>query len=142
VDLGSRHDTAAVVEVAEKEGRYVVRSHVFAAHPDPSKPAPASHTQIQGDKIPIGNVENLIREIGARQTIREVVYDPWRFTRSAELLESDGFLCVEYPMTNARLAPASQRLYDLVIDQSVTHDGNEVLAAHIAGCVAKETERG
>lgn len=87
-------------------------------------------------------VEQKIYEIGERQVVKEVVYDPWRFQRSAEHLEAQGFLCIEYPMTNYRLAPASQRLFDEVVAKNVAHNGDPVLAAHISGSVAKETDRG
>ncbi len=41
-----------------------------------------------------------------------------------------------------RMAPATDRLYQLVAEGEITHDGDERLAAHIAHAVAKPTPHG
>ena len=41
-----------------------------------------------------------------------------------------------------RMAPATDRLYQAVIDGSVTHDGDPRLSAHMAHCVARPTSQG
>ncbi|MEN3221290.1 terminase large subunit [Mycolicibacterium porcinum] len=42
----------------------------------------------------------------------------------------------------ARMAPATDRLYQAVVTNVVTHDGDPRMAAHIAHCVAKSTPQG
>jgi len=42
----------------------------------------------------------------------------------------------------ARMAPATDRLYQAVVTKTVTHDGDSRLAAHIAHCTAKCTPMG
>ena len=41
-----------------------------------------------------------------------------------------------------RMAPATDRLYQAVTGQQVTHDDDHRLAAHVAHCVAKRTPMG
>lgn len=42
----------------------------------------------------------------------------------------------------ARMAPATDRLYQAVLDGTVTHDGDARLAAHVEHCVARSTPQG
>lgn len=42
----------------------------------------------------------------------------------------------------ARMAPATDRLYQACVTNAVTHDGDPRMAAHIAHCVAKRTPQG
>ena len=41
-----------------------------------------------------------------------------------------------------RMAPATDRLYQAVVNQTMTHDGEPRLAAHVAHCIAKSTPMG
>lgn len=141
VDLGLRHDSTALVEVCPKDGRYIVRARIFQTHQDPSKPMPKAHEVIEDDHIEIATIENALREIGARQEVRGVVYDPWRFQRSAELLSSQ-LIMIEHPMSNERMAPASQGLFDAITEGKIAHNGDPYLTAHIEAAVARDTERG
>jgi hypothetical protein len=63
-----------------------------------------------GEGFPDGRVRGL-------RELRVLGGDPWRMSRSLELLQERGILAIEYPMTNARMAPASQRLYDGIVSR-------------------------
>jgi phage terminase large subunit-like protein len=149
VDIGRKHDTTAIVEVAaepvETEDGPIrpVRAHVFGAHPDPEKPEPQAHEIIAAEAVPFDRIENRIRKIHEANPVVEVVYDPHFFARSAEILEDEGFEMVEFPQSGDRMTLASQGLYDaVVVDKSIAHDGDVVLRAHVEAAVARDTGRG
>jgi phage terminase large subunit-like protein len=153
VDYGARHDTAAIALAQPQGERVAVFAWIVGVHSDKSKPPPPCHELLEGDRIDHALIEERLAAVargdgfpdgrcyGLRE-LRVLGGDPWRMSRSLELLQERGVLAVEYPMTNARMAPASQRLYDGVVSRSLAHDGDEVLAAHIHAATAKETERG
>lgn len=142
IDLGAKHDSSAVVEIGQFGNEFHIRAHVFALWADRSKPPPQAHHVIEGEEIPIVAVENKVREIAARQNVIEVLFDPWRFQRSAELLSEEGLTVLAIPQNNERMSPASQALYDAVIERRLVHDGDPVLAGHIEAAVARDTARG
>lgn len=49
---------------------------------------------------------------------------------------------VEFPQSTTRMVPASERLYAAIIEQRLTHANDPELNAHVAGAVAKQTNRG
>lgn len=150
VDLGVRSDCTGVIELAPK-GRneagkpvYHVWGFCIRAHPDPSESPPPAHEVVEGDTVPHAAVEGYLRELADAQEVLQVGYDPWRFSRSAELLEDEGFPAelVEVPQSNERMCPASQRLFDMIVERRIVHDGDPILAQHIAAAAAKDTPRG
>ena len=74
--------------------------------------------------------------------VLEVVFDPSRWQRTMMILEEEGLPIISYPNTAERMVPATQRFYEAVVNQSFTHDGDEVLNRHIANCVTKTSSRG
>ncbi len=69
-------------------------------------------------------------------------YDPAQFTESAEQLAGEGLNMVTFAQTAATMAPASAATYELVTDGRLVHDGDPVLAEHVADTSALLTERG
>lgn len=131
VDIGLQKDTSAVV-VAYNDataGVVVVRATVF-------RPV----GEIGG--MDLGIIEACIREQADAFNVMGVVYDPWNFTRSAQMLSDEGLNLVAFEMNNARTVPASARLYEAICERRIVHDGDPVLAAHVAAGVTAETERG
>lgn len=99
--------------------------------------------QVQGEwKVPIVEVEDAIRAACRRWSVREIVCDPYRWARSMEVLEGEGLPVVEFPQSPARMTPASQRFYEAVVNQTLTHSGNPLLARHIGNAVLKVDSRG
>lgn len=148
VDMGRAHDTAAVVVVGPEKldeslglFRRPVEAMVWGVHPDASKPAPAAHEIVGDDRIPFTLVEDFIRDAHRRFRVVEVAYDPWRFDRSAEDLDAEGIEMVEFPMTNERMAPASQALYDDVLGQKLAVEDDDVFAAHVEAAAARDLGR-
>jgi len=130
VDLGVRHDSTAIVTVCRLEGgRWAARAEVV------EPPG--------GDgSVSVAEIEDRIRALGRRHRLLGVAYDPWSFRRSAELLEADGILMVEHPMSQERMALASAGLYRLIDEGVLVHDGDPVLRAHVLAGSVKQTERG
>jgi len=105
-----------------------VEAHVF----DPSS-----------KKVDYSDVENLIRELAGTFNVDAVVFDPWRFGRSAELLSDEGLIMVEFPMTNERTVKATDRLYKAIVDERrIVHAGDPILRAHVEAGALKDTDRG
>lgn len=95
----------------------------------------------QGDDAVLKVVEH-VRELAGRFSVREVAYDPWRFRSEALRLEDEGLPVVEFPQSTTRMVPASERLYAAVAEQRLTHPNDPDLNAHVAGAIAKQTNRG
>jgi hypothetical protein len=74
--------------------------------------------------------------------VTEISYDPWSFRESAEILADDGLPMVEFPQNAARMAPASETLYELIVNKRLVHDGDLVLRDQVLAAVISPTERG
>lgn len=129
VDVGIKKDTSAIVILWRRDdGKIVVKAEVY-------KPP-------EGGRLSLAMLESRIRELAGSYTVEGVVYDRWSFERSAEQLSDEGLQMVEFPMTNERTAPATTRLYEVIVGSGLVHDGDPVLAAHVAAGSTKDTERG
>ena len=83
-----------------------------------------------------------VRELAALYTVQECVFDPWRFTQAALEFEREGLVPVAFPQTDARMIPASQRLYDAVVEGRLVHPNDQQLNRHAANAVARHSRRG
>jgi phage terminase large subunit-like protein len=93
-------------------------------------------------RVPVIEVENAIRAACRRFEVREIVCDPFRWTRSMQVLADDGLPVTEFPQTPARMSPATQRFHEAVVNCQLTHSGDTALARHVANCVVREDARG
>lgn len=129
VDLGLKHDSAAIVVVAEEGDGYRAEAIILQPPTD-------------GSPLDIASVEAAVRECAQRWDIQSAAYDPWRFERSAQILGDEGLLMIEHPMTNVRMAPESEALHEAIMSRKVVHNGDEDFASHVNAGVPTETERG
>lgn len=129
VDLGVKHDTAAIVFVCE-EGEFHRAEATIITPPGNDK------------SLDIAKVEAAIRTAADKWDVQGVAYDPWRFQRSAQMLEDEGLLMIEHPMTNIRMAPESEALHEAIMRGRVIHNGDPEFSTHINAGVPTETERG
>lgn len=90
-------------------------------------------------RVDILEVENTIRDyVKANPRIKEIACDPYRWSRSMEILQDEGYPIVEYPSTNARrMVPACARFADAVLDGNMIHDGDPLLSRHLSNAVVK-----
>ena len=92
--------------------------------------------------VPVVEVEDAIRAACLRWRVLEVAADPYRWQRSLEVLDGDAIPVHEFFQNAARMGPATARLYQLVVDGELTHDGDPALARHMANAILKQDSRG
>lgn len=93
-------------------------------------------------RVPIQDVEDAIRVACRRWHAREVVFDPFRWARTMQVLSDEGLPVVEFPQSPARMVPATQRFYEAVLNRTLTHSGHAGLARHVGNAVVKVDQRG
>jgi phage terminase large subunit-like protein len=129
VDIGLKRDATALVWVQWHDDELHIGQDIRVPKPGYELSASENRTRLM----------NVAEQAGA---LREIAYDPWSFRESAEMLADEGLPMVEFPQTAARMAPASEHLYELVKDRRVIHDGSPLLRQQVLAAVASETERG
>jgi len=93
-------------------------------------------------RVPVADVEQTIRDACRRWQVREVVCDPFRWTRTIQALEGEGLPVVEFPQSPQRMTPATVGVFEAVINNQVTHSGDARLARHVGNAMVKEDARG
>lgn len=120
VDVGLKRDCAAVATVWKApDGRYLLRAKVWQPVGD-------------GTPLDMNLIAEHIQAVARANPVMEVAYDPRFFVGHAQALSDSGLLMVEAPQSPERMAPASQRFFDLVIEGKLGHDGDPTLARHVA----------
>jgi phage terminase large subunit-like protein len=83
-----------------------------------------------------------VRELAATYAVAECIYDPWRFGQAALELEREGLRVVQYPQTDVRLVPSSQRLREAIVERRITLPDDRQLALHAANAMQRHGRRG
>lgn len=84
----------------------------------------------------------LAQEARKYKQLREVLYDPWSFRESAEMLLELGLPMIEFPQNAARMSPASEGMYELIAEGRWEHDSDPDLREQVLNAVIQPTERG
>ena len=94
--------------------------------------------------VNIAEVESCIIDTyrNLNYNVREIVFDPARWSRTFMLLDEQGAPVVMYPNSAERLVPATQKFFEAVMNKTITHSGHEVLNRHIGNAVTKTSSRG
>lgn len=95
-----------------------------------------------GERIPIAEVEDAIRDAARRFNLIELVCDPFRWARTMQVLEDEGLPVVEFPWSPSRITAATGDVYQACIGGKLSHSGDPKLAAHVAAAVIREDSRG
>jgi len=101
-----------------------------------------------GDKrwrVPRGEVTERIRYMFQNHDVVETACDPWGFRSEIEdwAAEHGERRVIEWNTAHAsRMGPATDRMYQAVVNQEITHDGSEALAAHFSHATARSTAAG
>lgn len=90
----------------------------------------------------LSDVEAKLRELCARWTVSKVLFDPYSFKRSAELLETEGLPMFEFANSLERMSQASGSLQRAVENRELRWTGDPAFRAHVLAGVWKESERG
>ena len=99
-------------------------------------------------RVPRGEVKDAIRKACREMTVQECAYDEYLWQDameelSEEIKRADGEeLFVAFPQTSGRMAPATQRFYELVQNQKIRHTGDPRLSRHLGSAQIKTDERG
>jgi phage terminase large subunit-like protein len=93
-------------------------------------------------RVPVADVEQEIRDACRRWRVREIVADPFRWTRTLQALEAEGLPVAEFPQSPARMTPATTGVFEAVVNGQLTHSGDPRLARHIGNAVLHVDSRG
>lgn len=96
-------------------------------------------------RVPREDVTRAVDVAFARYDVAELAADPWGWRSEIEdwAKRHGERRVLEWNTAHAaRMAPATDRLYQAVVTRVVTHDGDQRMAAHVAHCVAKATPMG
>lgn len=93
-------------------------------------------------RIPILEVEDTIRAACKRWEVVEIIADPFRWSRSLQVLEQDKLPVVEFNQTPSRLTPATRDTLESVLNGELTHSGDKDLTRHILNATVVEDARG
>jgi len=96
-------------------------------------------------RVPREDVGSAVDVAFAKYDVMELACDPWGWRSEIEewAKRHGEKRVIEWNTAHGqRMAPATDRLYQAVVTQAVTHDGDSRLAMHIAHCVAKRTPMG
>ncbi len=143
IDKGQTSDLSAIV-VAQRQGdRVVVRSRVFPPHPATGRVNTESMRVYLRDlrgRFPVPQARD--EKTGRALQGPAFAYDRWAFSESAETLEQEGLAMVDFPQNATTMGPASTQAFELITTGRLAHDGDPVLAEHVANTTAILTERG
>jgi len=134
-DGSFNNDSTALVVVAPR--KFTDTPHVDVVECW-EKPVDASNAWT----VPILEVEDAIRAACRRWQVREIVCDPYRWSRTYQILESEGLPVVEFPQSPQRMIPATTRFYEAVLNKTITHSGDKRLARHLSNCIVRTDQRG
>lgn len=130
VDSAPKRDTTAVVVVHRDD-------------------AGAHHVLVQGweaDRtmgyVDFVQLEDFLRELCTVYDVQRILVDPYAMQRTMMVLAGEGLPVEEFPQQDAYMVPASQNLYDLVLERRFRHGGDQRLQAHSDNAAAVETARG
>ena len=131
-DGSLNHDTTALVGCTVEDKPHIFKVFCWER---PFDADPAWH-------VPVMDVEETIREFCRTHNVVEIVADTHRWERSLQVLADEGLPMVEFPQSDERMVKATERLYEAVVDELITHDGDELLARHIGNARTRLTNRG
>jgi phage terminase large subunit-like protein len=93
-------------------------------------------------RVDIAEVEATIVEACQKWRVREIVCDPFRWQRSMQALEDQGWPVVEFPQSPSRMIKACAKFFDAVVAGGIVHDGDPLLGRHLDNTMTKLTPAG
>lgn len=93
-------------------------------------------------RVPILEVEDAIREARKRYNVRELVADPFRLSRTLQILESEGLKVSEFPWSPSRTTKATTALHTAAVSGQFTHSGNDTMTRHVMAATVIEANGG
>src|SRR5699024_6114475 len=94
-------------------------------------------------RVLLNEVTAMIASAFEQWDVQELAADPWGWRSELEEWESAHKHVVQWNTAHAqRMAPATDRFYAAVMDETLTHDGDPRLIAHVGNAVPKSTALG
>jgi phage terminase large subunit-like protein len=95
-------------------------------------------------RVPMDEVkQSIIDYVQNYPNVREIACDPYRWAQMMQDLDEMGLPIVEYKTNLLNLMiPATQKVFDAVVEGKLIHDGNPSLSRHIDNCIVKTDHRG
>lgn len=94
-------------------------------------------------RVPRQEVDRAVDIAFDRYEVTELACDPWGWRSEIEAWAQRHHDVLEWPTNVAsRMGPATDRMYQLVLENRITHDGDSRLARHVANTVAKPSPHG
>lgn len=95
-------------------------------------------------RVPMDEVrDTIINYVQNYPNVREIACDPYRWAQMMQDLDEMGLPIVEYKTNLLNLMiPATQKVFDAVVEGKLVHDGNPSLSRHIDNCIVKTDHRG
>jgi len=130
IDAATKHDSAAVVAVAqENDGLRLVRHRIWSPR--------------RGETLDLeATIEAFMLELQANFTVSAVRFDPSQMIRSAKTLADAGLPMREFVQSSPNLTLAGQTLYELVKSRSLVMYPDDELRRHALNAVAVDSGRG
>ena len=98
---------------------------------------------LQGTEAVLGIVDHIERLIAAGWNVREVVFDPMRFSSEAlRLGRAHSLQLTEWPQSETRMTICSENLHRVITEHRLQHPGDPDLDRHVSNARAKPTPRG
>lgn len=130
VDAASRRDTTAVCLLQrDKDGVHNAKFWLF-------------ESDRQMGYLDYSVVEDLIRDLCSTYWVARLAFDPFQMVRTQQILASEGLPAETFPQNDARMVPASQNLYDIVMGGRLRHGGQEEITEQVMAAGIRETARG
>lgn len=138
VDVGLVHDSTAVA-VAHKrdDGTILVEAKVWAARDDA-----VAHVVLPGGRVDLEVIEMHIEALAEKYQVREVVYDPRFFERSAQSLAAAGLTTAPVDQSSRRMLEAYSAAYIAAVERRIRHTRDPVLSRHFESVIGVQTEKG
>jgi phage terminase large subunit-like protein len=93
-------------------------------------------------RAPRAEIKDAIRQACRDYRVVEISADEWGWLDALEELEAEGLPVVSFPQTLTRMAPATQRFYEAVVNRRLRHNGDPRLARHLGNAQLKVDSRG
>jgi phage terminase large subunit-like protein len=135
---GSRTWDTTVLARAALGERIDVACKVFSVRRD----AP-HHVLHEGGKVDFDDVEASLLDLFDRYEVVATAYDPRYLERSMEIVDArlpESWIVAVEPQSKAA-RDAYQALFTAVIEGRLRHDGDPVIAAHLANCAVERDDR-
>jgi hypothetical protein len=132
IDASVKRDSTAIVATTwDEEARKVrlVAHKIF--QPSPTEPLDFEST-----------IEETLRDLKQRFSIRKVLYDPYQMQATAQRLARAGIRIAEFPQSLPNLTKASQNLFELISGRNIVMYADRAIRLAMTRAIATETARG